>query len=28
VAARHTASSRFCSNNIIQKYEDYYREIL
>jgi N-acetyl-alpha-D-glucosaminyl L-malate synthase BshA len=28
VAARHTASTRFCSEKIIQKYEDYYREIL
>jgi N-acetyl-alpha-D-glucosaminyl L-malate synthase BshA len=28
VAARNTASTRFCSNKIIQKYEDYYREIL
>jgi L-malate glycosyltransferase len=27
-AARSTASTRFCSNKIIQKYEDYYREIL
>ena len=28
LAARSTASTRFCSNKIIQKYEDYYREIL
>ena len=27
-AARKTASTRFCSNKIIPKYEDYYKEIL
>jgi N-acetyl-alpha-D-glucosaminyl L-malate synthase BshA len=27
-AARNTASTRFCSEKIIQRYEDYYREVL
>ena len=27
-AARHTASSRFCTDKLIPKYEDYYRQVL